>query len=95
MLLGASLFINMIAWGYFVVTGISGYRYIISQGAIGYPNLSQTILYICVPSLMAAFAVMNYILAVKLERRRSIFATFAILSIFSTIPYMIISRGGV
>jgi hypothetical protein len=89
----ALIIINIVVWGLLALNGVSGYQKIVAQHVEGFPNSGQITLYLTIPIIITLFSVIALLFIKKLN----IFMTFFFFSIilFSALPYIVISGGGV
>jgi hypothetical protein len=88
------LLLSAFLWTYLFITGISGYYDIVAQRVPDFPNNSQIYLYIVIPGgilLLSVFGIGFY----NSTKYKGLVGVFAFMFAISSLPYILIARGGV
>jgi hypothetical protein len=86
---------NFMVWVFLCINGITGYLEIKSQHVAGYPNAGQAITYLGLPGGVFAISTFLTIVAYKKPDFRVAIGVLSSALLLATLPYLIISRGGV
>ena len=91
------IILNAMSWSFLAISGISGYFNIVDQKISGYPNSSQTLVYIVFPlTMVSSIAIAMTVFKDKGQKwAHAVITSWLILALVMILPYTIISRGGV
>jgi hypothetical protein len=82
-----------LVWGFLLYLGVRLYLGVARQGIAGYPNISQTELYLVFPTAMVLLSIC---LIVFLNRTpKSLFFAASLLQFASIFPFIVLCTGGI
>ena len=86
--------VSLLVWALLAVSGVSGYLGIRGQGAPGYPNGAQAIMYLAIPLGMTLGCAIFLAFGWRI-RPHLLVGIWTVISLVAILPYLILSRGGV